>query len=329
MNPFVIISLVVYNGEPFLEACLKSIYSQTYRNFSLVITDNASQDGSVVLIRTLTPQAILICERENTGFSRAHNRVIRESDSDMVFILNQDCVLEEWYLEQCVEAFQSDSTLSSVSGSLARMNGLTENRGNGTIDTLGLCMRRVFHTANLGSGLPISCIPQKKFPVFGVSATAALYLRQALESVAHKKEGCKEYFDEDFFMYKEDIDLAFRLYQSGWNALCEPLARGYHVRSTEQRLFSRPSQDINALSYRNHFLFLVKNITPEIALKYGLRIMFYELAKFFYMIAREPSSLPAIARAWKLRRRILQKRPAVFRRFRAIPFGCNISTYVR
>jgi GT2 family glycosyltransferase len=321
----VVISLVVYNGERFVQACLASIRAQTYTDYSLVIFDNASSDNSRELIRQFAPRATLIFEKENIGFSRAHNHVIRSTESDFIFILNQDCVLPGDYIDRCVATLGNGTMRSSVTGSLVRTDGLTDVPQNGTVDTLGLCITRSFHVANRGAGLPASAIPPQPFEVFGVSATAALYRRQALEDIAHHI-GSPEYFDEDFFMYKEDVDLAFRLHQRGWEAWCEPRARGSHLRSTESRLFSRANPVINMRSYQNHLLFLMKNITWPLALRYGLFILVYEILKVGYLMLWEPMTLRALWRAWKLRNQMKKKRSSSWRYAHPLPFGCRISS---
>lgn len=327
MNPSVAISLVVYNGEAYLKRCLASIDAQTYREYTLTIIDNGSRDGSLALVKEYAPRAQLICEAENTGFSRAHNRVIRSTNAEFILILNQDCELELTYLERCVRAMRDNITCASVTGSLMRMHGLTSVVQNGSIDTLGLCIHRTFHISNLGAGLPAAAIPQASFTVFGVSATAALYRRTALDDVAYSKSGYREYFDEDFFMYKEDVDIAFRLHQKGWRARCEVSARGHHVRSTSSLILSRAAQTINFFSYRNHFLFLIKNMTRSIALRYGLYIVVYEWVKLTYIALTEPRTLRAIPAAWALRARMKAKRPRSAGFAARFFFGCSLRRY--
>ncbi|MBI4272308.1 glycosyltransferase family 2 protein [Candidatus Uhrbacteria bacterium] len=318
----VVISLVVYNGEPYLKKCLESIHAQIYTDYSLVIVDNASIDNSRELIRQYGARATVIFQNENIGFSRAHNHVIRASNSDFIFILNQDCVLSPDYIERCVAVLKEGDMRASVTGSLVRIDRLTNLSGNGMIDTLGLCIHRTFHIANIGSGLPIERIPKRPFQVFGVSATAALYRRKSLADVAHHATQ-EEYFDEDFFMYKEDVDLAFRLHHGGFSSWCEPRARGYHVRSTESRLFVRANPFINTRSYQNHLLFLMKNMTWPLMWRYGLFIVLYEIAKICYLAVWEPSTLQTLSSAWKLRHKMKRKRPHNARYAHPLSFGCK------
>ncbi len=321
--PSVVISLVVYNGEAYLEQCLESLNAQTYTDYSLVIVDNNSTDNSLHVIQRFGASATLIRNKENVGFSCAHNHVIQSTYSDFVFVLNQDCVLSPDYISLCVANLMKGNRRASITGSLVRMDGLTDSSQNGIIDTLGLCIRRTFHISNIGAGQTVDIIPVVPFKVFGVSATAALYRREALFDVLHHNVH-PEYFDEDFFMYKEDVDLAFRLHQKGWEAWCEPRAKGLHVRSTKSQLFVRKNPKINSLSYQNHLLFLMKNITWPLALRYGFFILLYEVMKFFFLAFREPSTLRALSHAWKLREAMQRKRPPCDHYRYPIFFGCNI-----
>ncbi len=324
------ISLVVYNGEKYLEECLRSIKSQTYRDFSLTVLDNASTDSSLAVVRRTYPDCTIIREKENTGFARAHNRVIRDTLSDAILILNQDCVLDPGYIERCVDVLIHNDLCASLTGVLYRTDTLTATPSAGTLDTLGLGLSRTFHIKNCFAGKKFLYLPHEPFTMFGVSATAALYRRSALEDIAIPRDGSIEYFDEDFFMYKEDVDLAFRLYRQGWTAFCQPSARGYHVRSTTSALLVRNNAWINRISYRNHWWFLWKNIDGPLLVRYGFFIAFYEAAKFLYLFIFEHNTVRGLWDAWRLRTVMLAKRASILNKRKHvhqkthIQFGCKI-----
>ncbi len=326
----VAISLVVYNGEQYLEECLNSVKSQTYSHCSLTVLDNFSTDSSLSIVRRIYPECTIIQKQENIGFARAHNAIIHRTNTDAVLILNQDCILDRDYVWQCVKLLIAEPSCASVTGVLYRTDTLTAAPSSDTIDTLGLGISRTFHSKNCFAGKRFLDFARIPFMVFGVSATAALYRRSALEDIALPRDGSNEYFDEDFFMYKEDVDLAFRLYRLGWTAFCQPSARGYHVRSTDQRLLARSNAWINRISYRNHWWFLWKNIDGSQLVRYGFFIAWYEVAKFLYLFIFEHNTVHGFWDAVKLRKVMFAKRAYILnksarsRQKISLQFGCRL-----
>ncbi|MEK7122809.1 MAG: glycosyltransferase family 2 protein [Patescibacteria group bacterium] len=298
-----IISLVTYNSATHLSACLGSIAKQTFREYQLVCRDNCSTDDSVVSIQRLASDARVVRESENTGFSKAHNATIRETSSDYVCILNADIVLEPNYVAACISYLDAHPSVGSVTGLLIRVRALTERPKQGTIDASGITLLRTGRAVLTDAGKPAGTVSEIK-QVFGVPATAAFYRRSALDDAAIDGE----VFDEDFFMYKEDVDLAMRLRVHGWESVVIPSARAYHIRSTDSHLLSRPSAWINRLSYRNHWLFLLKSLPRSFWLRNGLWIVPFEIGKFFYLLLTEPRTLAALVDVWKLRTKMFGKR---------------------
>ncbi|MGB9609207.1 MAG: glycosyltransferase family 2 protein, partial [Minisyncoccia bacterium] len=155
----------------------------------------------------------------------------------------------------------------------------------------------------------------KQEEVFGISGACVLYRRTALEDIkiptnygnfmkiqkdnsqfVDSQTICRlasswEYFDQDFFSYKEDIDLAWRLQLRGWKAIYVPGARAYHFRSVSiSNRFSK-SQWVNFFSYRNHLWLLLKNDYLRNFLSHIWFIFWYQLAKEFYLLFTQPKVL--------------------------------------
>lgn len=311
-----VISLVTYNGEHYLPSCLESIASQTFRDYSLVILDNASSDKTRDSIAKFAPNARVIASELNIGFARGHNEVIRQTQSEYVCVLNQDLVLEPDYLERCVHSMDQSPRAGSASGLLLRVPSLTADTPRDTIDTYGIVLSRTMRAKDAGAGMPLASLAMQQ-KIIGASGTAGLYRRSALEDVAISvcdNCGCRfEYFDEDFFMYKEDVDLALRLQLRGWSAVAVLDARGYHVRTTDPALFKRPSALINQWSYRNQMYILIKDVSVSHWLKYGIAICFFEVAKFFYLLIFERTTLRALGDVWRNRKKMLAKRSYIMK----------------
>jgi GT2 family glycosyltransferase len=289
MSKKVTISLVVHNGAKFLPECLKCIEEQTYRNFDLYIVDNNSTDNSIAIIKKRFPECKIIAQKQNLGFGKAHNLIIDEANSEYILILNQDVFLDKNYLETCVEFMINSPDVGSVSGKILKIywknKELTEWEKSDKIDSCGLTIKKSHAASNYLSG-SLSGSYLKSKEVFGLSATAALYRKEALEDVAIDTAIKYEYFDEDFFMYQEDIDLAYRLRWNGWKTYCLAETLAYHFR-TRSDASVRQNNAINIWSYRNHLSLLIKNIDGDIFYRCFAWIIFYELAKFIYIFLFE------------------------------------------
>lgn len=93
-----------YNGKHFMEPCLKSLAEQTYKDFKILVVDNASSDGSVEYMQNNYPEIELISLSENYGFSKAVNVGIKHSDTPYVILLNNDTTVDSHYIEAMVKA---------------------------------------------------------------------------------------------------------------------------------------------------------------------------------------------------------------------------------
>jgi len=290
------------------------LQGQTYPDAELVVLDNASSDSTVAIVKSEMPSCKVIRESRNTGFAAGHNKIIEQCRSDYILVLNDDCILENDYIEKLVEYMDTHLDAGSVAGALYRVPSLTGRKNRDIVDTLGLCINYSFHVANIGSGAAEVDHSIEAIPVFGVSATAAVYRRQALAQCASisLQSQDRQYFDEQFFIYKEDVDLAARLYRYGWNAYCLPGAAGYHVRSTSIHAYQRNTAWINQISYRNHLWFVCKNIEPIDGIRTYFCVLMYEAAKFFYLLFCEPRTLRVLPDFFRGLGAIMEKRRALF-----------------
>ena len=94
------INLITWNGERYVENCLRSVLNQEFKDFSVIIIDNGSNDQTLELINERYPHLKIIKHKENLGFAKAHNQAIHWTKSDYVVCLNQDVVLEKDFLQK-------------------------------------------------------------------------------------------------------------------------------------------------------------------------------------------------------------------------------------
>jgi hypothetical protein len=257
--------IVNWNGHRFLSDCLNSISSQTYDNYKVIFIDNGSGDDSVSFVRKNFPNIEVIEIEKNTGFAVANNIGIRKAfeDRDVEYIvpLNNDTRVDKDFLLELVRAYQEGSqAMGGKLGSVAPK--ILSFYEDGRIDSAGILVYKDGSAINRGLGEYDGEEYANPVEVFGPSGCACLYLREALEDVAYKESQTardvnnREYFDEDFFMYHEDLDLAWRLQLRGWKSVYAPKAKVRHIHSATGISYSPfKSFYIN----RNQYYNLIKN----------------------------------------------------------------------
>jgi GT2 family glycosyltransferase len=295
MEPqLVSVVLVTWNSAQYLRRCLAGLRQQTHGAVELIAIDNASSDDSVALVE---PHArTLIRNDTNRGFSAAVNQGIAAAHGSYVLLLNPDCYLEPEYIEHLVAAIHATPDVGSATGMLMRGRG-ADIEPTGEIDSMGIRMTRTGRHLDIADR-------QANREVFGVSGAAAMFRMTFLRDVAIDGE----IFDEDFFAYREDADLAWRGRLFGWRALCEPRAVAFHVRRVTPEARKALPADINMHSVKNRFLLRMKNEGMYLALRNAPFELARDLTVLLAALTIERSSLPAFAWLWRNRKRVLAKR---------------------
>jgi len=287
-RPLVSIVVVTWNSASFLARCLAALRAQTHEPVEIIIIDNASQDDSVAICRRAGFDVIR--NDSNRGFSAAVNQAIARAKGEFVLLCNPDAFLDPRYVEELVNAMQSSSDIGSSTGTLMRDDG-------SGIDTMGIRMTRSGRHLDIVSAEAVN-------DIFGVSGAAGMYRMSFLNDVAISGE----IFDEDFFAYREDADIAWRGRLFGWRAIHVPAATGRHVRRvTPERRRALP-REINMHSVKNRFLLRLKNEGWPLALLHAPFELVRDLIVIAASLTIERSSLPAFAWLWKNRRRVWAKR---------------------
>ena len=316
--PKVVINLVTWNSLTYLPYCLNSVFNQTYKDFYLLVIDNGSTDGSIEFIQKNFPQVKVLRNTHNLGYSKAHNQGILLTKSDYVLVLNHDVILSPDFIGHLVAKMESDPKIASIGGKTLKFHfkpgELREVEFTDIIDSAGLTVFKNRRFANRGENTVDRAQFDNEEEVFGISGSIVLLRRQALEDIRFKDE----FFDPDFFMYKEDDDLAWRLRLRGWKSLYLPQAVAYHHRraqgkddqDTRSLIKGRrkKSQFINYHSYKNHLLTILKNEQISNLFRSFPFIFSYELMKIFYLAFFERSTLKSLPSFIKLLPKMLQKR---------------------
>jgi GT2 family glycosyltransferase len=202
------------NGVHLLPACLDSLVGQSYPNLEVIVADGASRDATPDLLARRYPSVRLVTLRRNLGFAGNANAGLRAARGEVLCLLNNDARAETDWVAACVEALSRQPEIGSVASKLLYADGRTINSAG---DLLG----RDGATRQRGNGQPDMATWDVAAPVFGASGGAAAYRRAMLADVG--------LLDEAFFMYLEDVDLAFRAQLRGWACFYQPAARAIHV----------------------------------------------------------------------------------------------------
>jgi len=307
VTPRVAVNIVTFNSDQDIAACLESVQLQTFRDFQTHILDNASSDDT---LKVIEPFEIDYLTRSpvNIGFCKAHNELARRFPSDYVLFLNPDSALRPRFIGELVQALDARPDAASASGKLIRMDGKT-------IDSTGIIMLREQRHLDRGSGQPDAGQFEKAEEIFGPSGAAAMYRRKALDDAAIQGQ----YFDEDFFAYREDADLAWRCRLLGWTSIYVPAAVAEHRRRVTPERRGQLPPAINYHSVKNRFLLRINNLTGNLYRRDFWPITKRDAAVIGYVLLREWSSIPAFFYVTRNLPRLLRKRRVIQSRRRADP----------
>jgi GT2 family glycosyltransferase len=311
-SDFVSVTIVTYNSGRFIRRCLESVLEQKYSGKEVIVIDNASTDGTTDILEQFEDRCAIVYNDENIGFAAAQNQAIAMSSGDWVLTLNPDVLLLPGFIQSLVEATRIDSGVGTVCGKLLTILSNFDLPDKPLVDSTGIYFTPMLRHLDRGSQEVDNGHYLKHEYVFGATAAAALYRRAMIDDVA--VDG--EFFDPDFFVYREDADVAWRAQLLGWRCIYTPHARGYHVRNVLPGNRRALPPAINMHSVKNRFLMRIKNITGNIYRQNWLSITFRDVVVLSCCLVREQSSLRAFGYVLRNWRRVLQKRRVIMQRRR-------------
>lgn len=245
-QPKVSIILVNYNGYKDTMDCINSLRAITYRNYEVIVIDNASKDQSVAILNDfLQDGEILISSKENGGFSAGNNIGIKyalEHDADYCLLLNNDTVVEADFLDRLVEGYEFSIKCGLTIGKILyeSMRDTIWYAGG----SLSKRTARVEHWDYQNKDTNMNTHMQK---VTFATGCCMCLSRKTVEAVG--------LMDESYFLYEEDADYCKRINDAGFDMVYVPLARIYHKVSASTGKTSKAAQ---IYSLRNRYLFVRK-----------------------------------------------------------------------
>jgi GT2 family glycosyltransferase len=311
MSCKVSVTIVTYNSGRFIKRCLESVLAQKFVSKEIIVIDNASTDGTVDILEQFEDRCTIIYNDENVGFAAAQNQAIGMSRGDWVLTLNPDVLLLPGFIQALFEAGHVHPRIGSVCGKLLTIRASFDLPDKPLVDSTGIYFTPMLRHLDRGSQEVDNGHYLNHEYVFGATAAAALYRRDMIEDISIDGE----FFDPNFFVYREDADVAWRAQLLGWRCIYTPHARGYHVRNVLPGNRRALPPAINMHSVKNRFLMRIKNITFDVYRRNLFSILLRDLVVISCCVVREHSSLKAfwyLAKGW--RRAIEQRHEIMARR---------------
>ena len=300
----VLVSLVTHNDEAFIERCLEAVLSQSVP-VRVRIIDSASTDRTIEYARRFPIS--LTSRPDNIGYCRGHNANLRGESYRYALFLNADCFLEPDFVACLLSAVQLKRRLGTAGGKLLRMRrdgSWIRQAGLPVLDSTGIYFTPAQRHFDRGGGVVDRGQFERCEQVFGITGAALLCTREFIDDVS--VDG--ELFDEDFFAYREDADLAWRGRLRGGSAVYEPTARAGHFRRLQAQPRAEVDPLINYHSVKNRFLMRTKNIDLAVWWHCFPFMWLRDVGILGYIAARERSSMDALREVRRLRPRTLEKR---------------------
>lgn len=241
--------IVTHNSEPFLQKAIDSLQKQTLSPQQLIIVDSGSSNLSY--LNSFSKYKILRYKND-IGFCKANNIGYQNllPNTQYVLLLNPDAFLDPTFLEKATHFMDQNTTYGALGGLL-----LSSKSKEPITDSSGVFQKWYGSWFDRAQNLPLwltSLVPEEVPALTG----ACLFLRKkALDSVANEKN---EFFDNSFFMYKEDVDLSLKLQKKGWKNFFNPSCVGYHARGWKRKNMPKSLRLLSAkneikVNFRNHF----------------------------------------------------------------------------
>jgi len=290
-TPRVAVGIINYGDYRHLPVCLDSVKQQSLTADRIILVDNQSSASEIAPIASAYPEVQTFPIRENLGYSGGANRIIREAKAhDYILLLNPDAVLDPRCLEEMVSSLEAAPGAGSVGGKLLLGNPQLHGGQAGgeprILDSTGHLIFRNRRIIDRGHGELDEGQYDRPEEIFSVCGAAVLFRRTMLEEVQIDQE----YFDEDFFAYKEDVDICWRAQLLGWSSIYNPVATAYHLRGWKRRDDRRSVPWARKYhSFKNHYLMMIKNELPALFWRDSLPILWLGIRAMAYISTMEPA----------------------------------------
>lgn len=319
--PKISINLLGWNHDfQAIKKSIDSFLAQDFEDFEFVFSDNGSANGLLDFVRETyknEPKVRVVDNGENLGFAGGHNKFFSKTDSEFLMTSNPDVIADRSFLKNMLKAFD-DPDVGAATGKMLKLEKAAD--GKNILDGTGIEIYKSRRARERGQWQEDIGQYDNAKRVFGVSGTAALYRKSALQSIKLFEH---EFIDEDFFAYWEDLDLSWRLRLAGWECAYVPEAIVFHPRAVGssrggykkfaafKKHHQQISEKVRKWNWRNHLFAIIKNDFGWNFWKGLPFILARETAMLGYIIFFEPSTLKAVPDFFRLLPKMLIKRKII------------------
>lgn len=280
-----------YNGAQFLESCLSSLIkslSLTKINYEIIIIDNNSIDDSLNVINNIVgahcvrPTLQLIKNSTNFGFAPAVNQGIRIAKYNYVVLCNNDLTVDKNYFSLLVEAIKNYPDYTTFVGTVLNKEGTH-------FESQGLKFYYSGKCDNILNGQIVRadrCV-RPPYQIWGASAALVTYQKDIITKIGM--------FDENFFAYEEDVDLAFRLHKFGYKTLLIPQALCYHLGGGTS---GKMGNFRHKMDFKNWIFLIIKNYSTKEILLNLFPIIEQRLRNFSGLLKNTPKGQKISSISW-------------------------------
>lgn len=260
-----------YNGEKFLNKFLNSLNDDSEYIGEVIIIDNGSTDGSLDYLKSneFDFPLVLVENNENLGFAPAVNQGIKKAKNELIFSINNDTEVKGGSIKALIDLITSDDDIFSVQAKMLQYNNKE------LIDDVGDEYNLLAWTKKTGENHPSSDY-EDVIEIFSSCAGAAMYKKSVLEEIG--------LFDDNFFAYMEDVDLAIRSRINGYKNLLCPDAVVYHIGSATSG--SRYNEFKVRLAARNNVWVVYKNIPIPLKITNFIFLFLGFLIKYLFFVKK-------------------------------------------
>ena len=288
INPKISIIIPHWNGIKIISECIDSLKSSTYQNFEIIVSDNASTDGSQAWIKKNHPDVILLENEDNYGYAGGCNRGAISANGSFLLFLNNDTIQDPGWLEPMIDRIESDPAIAALQPKILNYyeKDLFDYAGGsgGHMDLF--CFPFIRGRVFMNQEKDIGQYDNAE-PCFWASGTAIMVRRKLFERI-----GC---FDQIFFSHMEEIDLCWRLQSIGYEIWVEPKSIVYHKNAVSMPMFSHSKYYLN---HRNSLLMLMSNYSIPITFYVSIvRIILEFLALAYALLKLDINHVTGIIRS--------------------------------
>lgn len=286
------IVIVNWNTKDFLRQCLKSVHNNFYNKpYEIIVVDNNSKDGSPEMVKFLFPEIRLIQNKNNLGFAKANNQAIRIAKGEYVLLLNSDIEILENAIEILISSMDNDQKIGAMGGMQLSPEKVIQTVAARNFPTI---LTEFFVQTNLANWFPKNKLFAKGW---GANFDHRVFqevdtLSGAFMILRNKTINEIGAFDENIFMYSEDIELCYRIKKAGWKIVYNPNAKAIHYFNQSAKKFKEFTKgNINIKALQSKYYFFKKHYGKSYAFLFRLMTLatsfFWILFWAFFLLFRK------------------------------------------